>query len=580
MALARDGFAARLTLGTPPLFESWPAPAWHGDYAVVFCGFIANRSSLTEALGLFADRATTDGQIFAAACARWGSDLPHHVLGEYCVVVFDRRGDKLLATHDALAVRPLFHTQDERGFICASHLGALMRRIGPRALDESWVHDYIAFGIPTRSQTVYRGVRALGIGRSLTLKVRAITPLLSETDSWCFGTRKQTVKAGSRELEERFRFLLAEGIATATEGRTWAELSGGLDSSSVVCAAVQHGHLDLELVSIVYPLSKTADEREFMEELLRQHRLPWHTLDADAAPAFSMMPDRNLASPTPTALNWRLFRQYELLMQQRGVRTVLTGVGGDNVLFGPPARPVHIADRLRTGRLSGITGELRAWQQADPAPRSLLHMFIEHGLKPLFRHTMRRSLVVEKTEIDACSWLGEALRTGQNLDLRRPPGAQRRFRSVYEQFFYEQVWMTSIDAHLSWNQLGTCFEHRAPILYRPLVEFMFSLPSAEQVRPGQDRILQRRALRGILPEQIRTRRTKRTSDEAILLGLRRSPEAYALLTERPHIVERGYVDPKAWKEAVSMARFGHVRGMRGFLAAASLEFWLRQSKRD
>ena len=105
---------------------------------------------------------------------------------------------------------------------------------------------------------------------------------------------------------------------------------------------------------------------------------------------------------------------------------------------------------------------------------------------------------------------------------------------------------------------------------------MYALPSEQRTRPGLDRVLQRRALEPYLPAKTFTRARKKGPDESFFEGLRKNREMYSLLTEKPHIVERGYVDSAGWRNAVSTARFGRVPSIPCFLSACSLEIWLRQ----
>jgi hypothetical protein len=120
------------------------------------------------------------------------------------------------------------------------------------------------------------------------------------------------------------------------------------------------------------------------------------------------------------------------------------------------------------------------------------------------------------------------------------------------------------------------FAFRFPLLHRPLVEFMYALPWELKLAPGANRLLHREALRGILPEPVRTRRGKRGPSQPYFDGLAASRDWCDLLTHRPAVVDRGYVAEDAWRQAVQKARFGVVSSLRDFLTTAALEAWLRQ----
>ncbi len=126
------------------------------------------------------------------------------------------------------------------------------------------------------------------------------------------------------------------------------------------------------------------------------------------------------------------------------------------------------------------------------------------------------------------------------------------------------------------NQIPRGFEFRHPVLYRPLVEFMVSLPQNLKFTPDMDRIQQREALNGILPDKIRLRRRKTIYDQPAYEGLCQSKDFTSVLTDDPIIIKRGIVDPEKWRGAVSQARLGRTHFLPQFEAAASLEIWLSQ----
>lgn len=290
------GFLAWIIGAHPPQFGASSLPESYDSCQVLCHGYIAQRKDLaTDLVGAASASSASDAQVFAAAYRRWGTALQEHVLGEYCVAVFDERCECLFATNDALALRPLFYTISGERFAVASHLDALAEWTGDRGVDEEYVGDYLAWGQHFGCRTIFRGIRRLAGGHSL----RWTAGDLAEFRTWSLEKVQPARYRTETEYDERFRELLSEGIRSASSGKTWAELSGGLDSSSVICSAVEAGVADLQAISFVYPQSRTADEREWMEAVISKHRMPWHVLDADAAQPFSALPDRFVPEPGP-----------------------------------------------------------------------------------------------------------------------------------------------------------------------------------------------------------------------------------------------------------------------------------------
>jgi hypothetical protein len=162
------------------------------------------------------------------------------------------------------------------------------------------------------------------------------------------------------------------------------------------------------------------------------------------------------------------------------------------------------------------------------------------------------------------------------LDQRTTASPISRCRCIGQQFHAERIASVGFAPTVAWEPNAARIEFRKPYLYRPLVEFVLAVPPEQILRPGQDRVLQRRALKGILPERIRQRRCKASTVEACIEGLRDKSPWTELLLVRPRLVERGYVDGRLWREAVNQARYGQMRSMKHFMAAAVIELWLRQ----
>jgi len=536
---------------------------------VFYRGYIANRREILDILNE-SNSEFPDARIFAAAYRRWGNEIQKRVIGEYSVVIIDELSEQIVLTRDSIGLRPIYYQIFEDGIAFASHVGDLVNRVDAPNLDDKFIADYLVYGQHHESRTVYHGIGTLPCGHTMIWSPRG-TRLVR---SWSLSEVETVRYRRETDYDERFRELLNEGIDAAFDGTTWAELSGGLDSSTIACWATIKGRRSIEAVSVVYPHSRTADEKEWAEGVISAIAIPAHFVDGDEERAFSEFPDRFVDEPTRTLNNWRLFRRYEQLMLENQVNVLLSGFGGDQVLFGEAANPIYLADWFRRVRIPGMLRELGEWQQSRRARRSTAFMFVESAARPLIRYLRGRSLISDIP--GGVPWLQADFVGRMRTDPKRVPSVKPRMETVWKQFFCERIWQISLVAGQLWNQFSPTYELRFPLLYRPLVEFMHSIPIDQQIRPGHDRLLQRRALAGVLPEKTRLRRDKRGPDESMFEGLRMNKEMRARLTHRPQIVERGYVDGSSWKQAVDMASVGHVRAIRSFLSATSLEIWLQQ----
>jgi len=116
---------------------------------------------------------------------------------------------------------------------------------------------------------------------------------------------------------------------------------------------------------------------------------------------------------------------------------------------------------------------------------------------------------------------------------------------------------------------------RYPYLDRRVIEFALAIPLEQCVRPFETRSLVRRALRGILPEPVRTRKTKAGPSEAFCRALVREWGWVSTLLKDPRVAAHGFVDRAAFLRALDRARHGVVTSMVQLLRTVSLEIWLR-----
>jgi asparagine synthase (glutamine-hydrolysing) len=118
---------------------------------------------------------------------------------------------------------------------------------------------------------------------------------------------------------------------------------------------------------------------------------------------------------------------------------------------------------------------------------------------------------------------------------------------------------------------------RHPLLNRELVEFMLQLPWEHKRSPSSDRVAQRRALVGVLPELVRAREEKGNAEAAFLYGLRLNWNRIQPLIKVPRLAECGFVDPSEFERVCRLMRHGVVQEGSSFtmqIAVLALERWL------
>ncbi len=495
------------------------------------------------------------------AYRRHGDRLCRGLAGSYAVALHDRARGAFVLAVDPLGLKPVFYRRAGGLLAFSTRLSHLA---GESACETRYFADLLTRGEHTGTLTPFRGVLRLPPGASLVM-ARDGTRLVA-------GGALDVAPADETDevaLDERFRDLLAEAVQTACAGSgpVACELSGGLDSSSVLAVACRVLPTSPTAVSYVYSRSRTADESVWIDRALAGSGAPSLRLDVDVCPPLSG--DRTTASDLPSTIMLRPKWRTALAgsMEAAGATILLTGEGGDAVLWGGMPDPLFVADALRLGRMRTFWTEAKRWAEAERGQRSRLYGLAEYGARPLWRYWQGRAVMPATVRplpwlagrphgSGDPAWLGSGTSVGIAQALHFIGRSARLVGSFYEQL-----------------ELGISVRH--PLLYTPLVRFMLSLPWHQKRRPGVDRVLQRRALRGILPDAIRLRPGKGGSDQPWAEGLAGPDGWLAWLGERPCLAEMGLVDAQAWRIALKGMAVGDCASFFHLQAALSAEVWLR-----
>src|SRR5262249_52931153 len=120
---------------------------------------------------------------------------------------------------------------------------------------------------------------------------------------------------------------------------------------------------------------------------------------------------------------------------------------------------------------------------------------------------------------------------------------------------------------------------RYPYLDQSLVEFILSVPRNQILRPGERRSLMRRALAGLVPDEILSRPTKGTAARRPIMALANDWEKLDQLLHSSLAGVCGYVDQPQFHRAVIAAKAGNAPQLVWLLQTLSLELWLANAVR-
>ncbi len=270
------------------------------------------------------------------------------------------------------------------------------------------------------------------------------------------------------------------------------------------------------------------------------------------------------------------YAQYKVfeLAREHGTTVTLDGQGADEELAGYHyLHPVHIAGLLRRGRVFDGLREFGAYRSRTAAPLSSALLATGAGF------LSHRAMIRWANRYDpgrSVGWVLPEIR--ERAAGIRPPEIPR-FGDRLNGRLYELFAVSSLPALLRYedrNSMRFSIEARLPFLDHRLVSFLFSLPAERKIRNGWTKHIMRLAMKGIIPESIRTRTDK--------IGFA-TPESSWFRGELHQFV-RGVIDSTETRgrelydvgkllELIDANAAGGIDAGRAIWRAVNLELWFR-----
>lgn len=542
-------------------------------YAVTLDGRIDNLPEIAASLGeALAGLRAVDAAL--GAYQRWGVTGLGRLVGDFALCIRDPREDYVVLAIDGLGRRPLFYHASPSRVCWASASRALVDTLCLSAeLDDEYVADFLANRVsaasPFRAVGVLLGGHALVAGRSGERLVRY----------WAPDPDKRIHYQSDREYEEHFAVVFGQAVACRADSDrpVVCELSGGLDSSSIACVAagaLRQGRVDtpgLHTFSYVFPGSATADETPFVRLAEGALGRPGLHITDEEAPQLRPLP-AGLRPDFPSAGLGFQARHERVAdeMRRLGARVLLSGVGGDQVLWSSPEPGLPISDLLSEGRFSKALSVTSAWSRALGLPFS--STLWKGGVFPLLPHAWQSRL---QRAIPPGEWFAPAFTRRMDFSARMLPlpddvGFRRPSTARQYGFVRRAMRLFALERAVSDGYV----DFRYPYLDRRLVEFALAIPVEQMVRPRESRSIVRRALLGAVPRELLERRSKAGPEESFHRALQREWPRISAMAADSRVAALGYVDGDAFLRALQRARHGLVENQVQLSKTLGLEFWL------
>jgi len=558
--------------------ESQPHVSLSG-VVITWDGCLDNRAELISGLRDVLAFDSTDVAIVAAAYEKWGADCFAKLIGDWAVSIWNPDNHSLILAKDPIGTRHLYYSIDTDQITWCTILDPLVRFAGKTlALNEEYIAGWFST-FPAVHLTPCVGIHSVPPSSLLLLRPgkRAISKY------WDFDPAKRIRYRKDAEYEEHFRTVFAKAVQRKlrSDSPVLAELSGGRDSSSIVCMAdtiIARGSSEtprLDTISYYDDSEPNWNERPYFTKVEQKRgRTGWHINVDPSASEESTETDQPSQAPSerfvPTpGYDGRTSPQIRMCLTSQGNRVVLSGIGGDEVMGGVPTPLPELQDLLARARFRAVAHQLKVWALEKRKP--WFHLFFEAA-----RGFFPPVLVGVPKYMRPAPWLQSNFVKRHWEALTGYPSRTKLFGALPS--FHDNLGtLDALRRQLARTALPfePPFEKRYPYLDRGLLEFMFAIPREQLVRPTQRRSVMRRALVGIVPDEILNRKRKAFVARAQLVAISRDWANLLEMTQHMVSSSLGIIDSERLLEALQKGRRGEEVPTITLMRTISLEGWLR-----
>lgn len=479
--------------------------------------FMALRSEL-ENKG-YAFHSHSDTEVILAAYDCWGEGCQHHFNGMWAFAIYDSLQQTLFLSRDRFGVKPFYYWFSPDGFLA---FGSEIKQFTSlpgwyAAVNGQRASDYLVWGlIDHTDETMFAGVFQLQQGHCCTLNLSTQDAAESSqrlpARQW-YDLPVGMFSGGFEEASAELQRLLIDStkLRSRADVPVGSCLSGGLDSSSIVCMlnnilADQHSGDRQNTFSACSEI-KRFDEREWIDIVVDHTRVTSHYVYPDLQRLFEEVSSITWHQDEPfgsTSIfaQWNVFRQ----AADNGVKVMLDGQGADESLAGYHTFfPPYLMSKLLHGQFSSLLQELQGIKRV-------------HGYSYLKLGRLVAALMLpDSVQLPLKRFLGlDTQGSGQTwLNYDRIGGAQKNPFLTHDatthdlkKFSRTQLLNTHLPMLLHWedrDSMAHSVESRLPFLDYRIVELALTLPDDYKISGGMTKRVLRESMKGILPEPVRMR---------------------------------------------------------------------------
>lgn len=484
-----------------------------GDNSIIYNGEVYNfkeiRDDLVNEGHVF--RTNSDTEVILKGYISYGTSIFEKLNGMFAIAIYDKKKKELIIARDRFGVKPLYYLKDKEKLLFGSEIKAIKSFIPQPQLSISnqGLAEYLWFGNPLGEKTIYNEIKEVKPGTFIRISQKRY----SEHEYYNINqiverevSEEEAIKKIKEKLEKAVKRQLLSDVPVGIF------LSGGIDSSCITAFASKHYEGELKTYSVGFDYDKGVNELPLAKKIAEHYNTKHYEVHISGDDIISVIEELVEAHDEPfgDAADIPL---YLLTRKLKGeVKVVLQGDGGDE-FFGGYSRYHTLSKVSRWRRVKHFLPILKLLRIKN----TKYLRFVRFASAITQSKAYKRNallLTMESEHIPPLRVLNAKWK--KKLNKLNP---FERYKEVYsnysqnlspvQQLFYTDAQIILKDTFfekVDKSTMANSMEVRVPFIDYELTDYMLSLPAKLKTKNGEQKYLLKKALRGIVPDDVLDRK--------------------------------------------------------------------------
>lgn len=490
-------------------------------YWIIYNGEIYNYNEIKADLEKsgYCFSTKSDTELILAAYSEWGTACFDRFMGMWAFAVYDHSLNEVILSRDRYGIKPLYYYFSDTGdFYFGSEIKqfTVLKQWQAR-LNPDRVYDQLIYSFTDHTdETMFNGVFQLPGGTFFKSKITEIIPDPAGKLKWLrwYTPERKIFKGSFMEATENFEALFKRSVLQHlyADVPVGTALSGGLDSSSIVCEVnrilKQSGNHSLQKTFSSCTEYEKFSEKKWMDIVINHTKVDAHFSYPSLDEVFSLTQKIIWHHDEPYQ-SQSAFLAFNLfgLARSNGVKVLLNGQGADEYMGGYGQFTIaRYASMLKRLSIPSMVADMRNMKKFKRVTYSGLIQGITGHLLPVL---LKRSIARLQSSSDHVKNIIDNKKL--NADTTHPYDVIPVEYDSVSDISRHLTFYSTLPKYLHWedrNSMANSVEARVPFLDHRLVEFTYNLPDHFLEKDGVSKRVMRESLAGLLPAEIKNRRDK------------------------------------------------------------------------